>query len=115
LFYRGKDVVTLARESTFARVLELLWCDGDALEPPSAELPGGRAVWAAVVRAVRGLPPLEAFQVALPMVAAHASNAYDLRPVAVRRAGGRILSLLVAVACGQVPAAGLDVARRLQA
>lgn len=114
LFYRGKEVVALARESTFARVLELLWCEGEALDPPTGELPGGRAVWTAVTRAVRGLPPLEAFQVALAMVAAHASSAYDLRPVAVRRAGGQILSLLVGVACGRPPAAGLEVARRLQ-
>jgi len=115
LYYRGKDVVALARESTFARVLGLLWCADENAVPPPSELPGGRAAWTAVARAVRGLPPLEAFQVALPIVAAHASNAYDLRPAAVCRAGARIVALLVAVALEREPAADLDVARRLQA
>jgi citrate synthase len=114
LYYRGKDVVALARSATFARVLGLLWNDDESIVPTMTELAGGRAVWSAVQRAVRGLPPLEAFQVALPMVAAHASNAYDLRPAAVVRAGARILSLLAAVATGSEPADDLDVARLLQ-
>lgn len=115
LYYRGKDVVALARSATFAGVLGLLWSDDEAQRPTLADLPGGRPVWASVQRAARGLPPLEAFQVALPMVAAHASNAYDLRPAAVVRAGARILSLLAAVATGGEPADDLDVPRQLQA
>lgn len=115
LYYRGKDVVALARSASFAGVLGLLWNDDESQLPVLADLPGGRPVWASVQRAARGLPPLEAFQVALPMVAAHASNAYDLRPAAVVRAGARILSLLTAVATGGEPGDDLDVARQLQA
>jgi len=114
LYYRGKDVVDLAREASFADVLALLWAEEEGGELPPADLPGGRAVWAAVARAVRGLPPLEAFQVALPIVAANATSAYDLRPYAVRRAGARIVALLTAVAVGREPSVGLDIARQLQ-
>ncbi len=114
LFYRGKEAVGLARTACFGDVVGLLWeCTDTPLAV--APLPGGARTWRSVRRAIDGLPPLEAFQVSLPIVAAQASNAYDLRPDAVRRAGARILSLLVAVATGDAPANDLDVARRLQA
>lgn len=114
LYYRGRDVVGLAGESTFARVAGLLWCDDENEIPVPIELAGGRAAWNAVARAVRGLPPLEAFQVALPIIASHASNAYDLRPDTVVRTGARILSLMTAVAVRSEPLDELDIARQLQ-
>src|SRR6185295_15098049 len=61
----------------------------------------------------RGLPPLEALQLFLPLVSAHDPFAYDLRPAAVQRAGTQILRVLAAAAVGARPSAE-PVARVLQ-
>ncbi len=48
-----------------------------------------------------GLPPIEVFQVLLPLAAAEDPAAYDLRPAAVARTGARILRLMTEVAAGE--------------
>jgi citrate synthase len=47
------------------------------------------------------MPPVEVFQVLLPLAAAEDPAAYDLRPRAVARTGARILRLMTNVASGQ--------------
>jgi citrate synthase len=50
---------------------------------------------------VADLPPIEVFQVLLPLAAAEDPAAYDLRPAAVARTGARILRLMTSVAAGE--------------
>src|SRR5262249_16557542 len=55
------------------------------------------------------LGPVERCQLALPLGASIDLGAYDLRPMAVARAGARILSLLVSAVCGGAAAGPIDV------
>ncbi len=98
LYYRGRDVVDLATDSTIEEVAALIWT-GDAsrapdLFPPEAPEFPSRARLA-------GLPPIEAFQVLLAMASAEDPAAYDLRSAAVARVGARILRLMASVAAGK--------------
>ncbi len=97
LYYRGQDAVTLSRGSTIEEVAALIWTGDSARaahlfpsEPP--ELP------ARARTAARGLAPMEAFQVLLPLVGAEDPAAYDLRSGAVARTGARILRLMAGAA-----------------
>lgn len=113
LYYRGRDAVDLASSHRFEEVVALLW-----LGDPSAPLPeiGGAAFgfdWRDVERTARGLTPLQACQMILPLAAANDLGAYDLRPHAVQRAAVKILALLVAVVTRK-RASTLGVARWLQ-
>lgn len=94
LFYRGHDVLELARSSTFEDVIRILWQDGAA--------PGSR------VRAVR-LPapartvmrrfaPADRLQVVLPFAAQADRCAADSSPRGVAASGSRIMHALVAAA-----------------
>jgi citrate synthase len=101
IFYRGWKVSELARGSTFEDVAALLWGEpGGALPDAVPALPSG---FAAISRAARDLPALEAFQMTLSAAAAHDPSAWDLAPGSVRAAGARILRLLAAVATGAAP------------
>ena len=102
LYYRGRDALELARESTVEEVAALIWT-GD----PSAALrlfPDEPADLSPRLREIRfgvsDLAPLEAFGVLLPLAASEDPAAYDLRPAAVARTGARILRTLVAIAAG---------------
>lgn len=99
LYYRGHEVVRLARAASVEQVAKLLWTgslDGAlelfSNEPPA--LPG----WA--VRASAALLPVERCQAVLPVAAAADLRALDLRPAAVTATGARILRLLAATAAG---------------
>ncbi len=103
LYYGGRDVVGLAATCSLEQVASLLWADDlnapfpdDVIDPLPPE-------WPTLARVMARLPPLEAFQLALPVVAAHDAFAFDLRPESVRRAGAKILRLLAAVAVGARP------------
>jgi citrate synthase len=103
LYYRGRDVVTLATTCTLEQVAALLW-EGDLATPlPDDFMHPLPEAWTAVSRVAAALPPLEGFQLLLPLAAAHDSLAYDLRGPAVARTGARILRLLTAVAAGAKP------------
>ncbi|HJQ29130.1 MAG TPA: citrate synthase, partial [Rubrobacter sp.] len=54
-----------------------------------------------VLGSVYGLPPVEVFQILLPLAAAEDPAAYDLRPPAVARTGARILRMMTEVAAGE--------------
>jgi citrate synthase len=101
LHYRGWKVSELARTSSFEDVAALLWGDPGGVLPDAApELP---PAFMAVARAVRDLPALEAFQMALAAAAAHDPSAWELAPESVRATGARILRLLAAIAVGASP------------
>ena len=113
LYYGGRDVVSLATSCTLEQVASLLWM-GDLHAPlPDDVIDPLPRDWAAVARVAARLPPLEAFQLVLPVVAAEDPFAYDLRPESVQRTGVKILRLLAAVAVGTRPTR-LPVAHVLQ-
>ena len=102
LYYRGRDVADLAARRSVEEVAALIWTGDEGraaelfpVEPPT--LP--RRLRDASL--VAGLPPLEAFQVALAVAAAEDPAAFDLRPAAVARTGARILRLMAGVASGE--------------
>lgn len=99
LYYRGRDVVDLAGKKSIEEVAALIWTGDDAmvpiLFPPGELLLSGRV--RTVLGNVSGMPPIEAFQVLLPLAAAEDPAAYDLRPPAVARTGARILRLMTGV------------------
>ena len=103
LYYRGRDVATLAGTTSLEQVAALLWTgDLDAVLPDvTVGLPRGQ--WQRLTTVLAPLTPIDAFQVVLPIAAAHDPTAYDLRPTAVQRAGLRILRLLAAAAARRPP------------
>jgi len=103
LYYGGRDVVGLATTSSLEEVAALLWM-GDLHAPfPDAVVAPLPPEWSTLTRVAGKLPPLEAFQLVLPVVAAHDAFAYDLRPESVQRTGAKILRLLAAVVVGSRP------------
>lgn len=113
LYYRGRDAVELAAQHSFEEVAALLWL-GDLGAPlPEVAVGSFGFAWRDLDRTARGLGPLQACQLSLPLAAANDPGAYDLRPHAVQRAAVRILALLVAVATRKRPPA-LGVAKQLQ-
>lgn len=112
LYYRGHDAVDLAQRCTLGHVAALLWTDTlPDLAPGFAPLPVP-ATALAVAGMAPGLTMLQRFQVALPLLATHDQAAYDTRPAAVVRSGGRIMRLLAALLGGVDE--GLPVAVQLQ-
>ena len=110
LYYRGYDAAMLASQHTVEEVACLLW-EGNlrgqvnTLNKPMTE--PARARMENLISAVQSYPLIESFQIALLMTASEDPAAYDLRPGAVRRTGGRILRLLTAVAARQVEEGGI--------
>jgi citrate synthase len=103
LYYRGRDVVDLAEESTIEEVAALVWTGDEAMAPAlfPPEMSGYSRRIRRVVDSVSGLTPVEVFQVLLPVAGAEDPAAYDLRPGAVARTGARILRLMTDVATGE--------------
>lgn len=97
LYYRGRDAVELAEDTSVERVAEMLW---------EAEMP---SIWrlfeqrsplsprhlAKIRRCAKGT--FSQMQMALAAAAAIDAPAYDLRPFTVRMTGARILQLLTQV------------------
>jgi citrate synthase len=92
LYYRGRDACALARGTSLEEVIELLW--GEYV----AETPTLRGPW---LMTLEGLPPVEAFRLALPWLAHSDERCFDLRPKGIRASGARILSSLVTLAGGR--------------
>lgn len=93
LYYRGRNVVTLAREASVEEVASLIWTGRlDGARPPGVVHPqplGDRSRRATFVSRA---------QAALASASATDAHAFDLRPEAVVRSAWRILDLLVGVA-----------------
>jgi citrate synthase len=103
LYYRGRDVVDLAASKSIEEVAALIWTGDEAMAPtlfpPEGLLVSGRI--RTVLGSVSGMPPVETFQIVLPLAAAEDPAAYDLRPPAVARTGARILRLMTSVLSGE--------------
>lgn len=98
LCYRGKDAVDLATAWPFERVTTWLWLGDDAAPWPRPLSCPYTGRIAALHAQLAHLDPVVAAQVLLPVAAVDDPGAYDLRPAAVCRTGGRILALLAAIA-----------------
>ncbi|HET9369467.1 MAG TPA: citrate synthase, partial [Vicinamibacterales bacterium] len=95
LYYRGHDVVTLARERSLEEVAALIWTGGfNAVFPPA--LPATIAAAAPE----RHAPFVLRAQTRLAAAAADDPGAGDLRPASVAAAGWRMLHLLADAAAG---------------
>jgi citrate synthase len=109
LFYRGHDVLALARDRSIEEVASLIWTGrfdtplrtaaGTAIRMPTGE----RLPYPA--RAQRGLA----------VASAHDPAAFDLRPERVAACGWRILQFMTTAAVhrGEAPRAGLTIDQRL--
>jgi citrate synthase len=103
-YYRGSDVLKLAEEQIFEAVTYLLWTgslpqdsravDGGVL--PERLLQRGSELKPTLSR----LPPVDAFQCLLPVLATEDLAAHDLTPNGVMRTGGRIIRLLMWLVTG---------------
>jgi citrate synthase len=93
LYYRGQDVVALARTRSIEEVATLIWT-GTISSGAFAFTP----LHVVAGRSSEGLPFVNRGASILPMVAARDPLAYDLRPPAVAQTGWRILNLLTSVA-----------------
>lgn len=102
LYYRGRDAVELARSRSIEQVAALIWT-GD--EEASGLFDGRAGVLSGPVAEARRvkarLTLLESVQVLLPLAAAEDPTAYDLRPRAVARTGGRMLRFMDGVLVGE--------------
>jgi citrate synthase len=94
LYYRGHDVVELARTRTVEEVAALIWTgsfDVDVFAAVQLHVVAG-------TKTSEGLPFVSRAQSVLPLVAARDALAFDLRPRAVAQTGWRILNLLASIA-----------------
>lgn len=92
LYYRGKDVIELARTKSLEEVAALIWMgtsDADIFDTPLHVIGGVSA---------EDLPFVARAQSILPIVGARDPLAFDLRPRAVAQSGWRIVNLLTSVA-----------------
>lgn len=101
LYYRGHDVSTLAEDRTFEQVAALIWTGQFETELWQSAKAESSFDLRELRKRTEGLPTLESFQSALPIVAAEDVSAYDLRPTAVMQTGMRILRLLAALAANR--------------
>ncbi|HMR63561.1 MAG TPA: citrate synthase family protein [Anaerolineae bacterium] len=114
LFYRGCDALELARTHPVEAVAALIWTGDLSSDLPLLRQPASlSARLATVLTHVTDLPPLEQFQLLLPLAAVEDMAAYDLRPTAVVQTGAKILQLLVTIAAGGRTQPG-RMAERLQ-
>jgi citrate synthase len=96
IYYRGENVLDLARTSTFEEVAAALW-----QAEPGEELPwiapanALRAARAAQARLPEATLPLDRFAAMIPCVAAHDPFRNDLSPPTVRRAAATLVMTLV--------------------
>src|SRR5690349_4155924 len=120
IFYRGENVLQLARTASFEHAAEKLWQvePGETLgwvAPPGAV----KAARAAQARLPEATLPLDRFAAMIPFVAAHDPFRNDLSPRTVRRAAAALITTVVEglppVAAGPGRAGGIAarLARRL--
>ncbi len=117
LYYRGHEVIALAKSRTVEEVAALIWLgDLEAEISTLFDAASSRASFRCLAtrRRVADLALVEMFQALLPIAAAEDITAYDLRAPAVARTGARILGLLALTAAGR-DEKGADIAQTLQA
>lgn len=96
LFYRGRDVIELARYRSFEDVAGLLW-DGDPLAPWELDAAGRQLISALRAALPPGTTGVDALPIVVAGLAAIDDRRADRRPEAVRRAGARILAGALAI------------------
>ncbi len=111
LYYRGHDVLQLARERSFEQVVSLIWSGELKAGIPPAKAP--RLPWPQLTPLLAGLKPLQRLQCVLPLAAAADPARHDRHPAAVARMGSRILRLAVRAVTGS-PLGRQSVAVALQ-
>ena len=103
LFYRGRDVVTLAASNTIEEVAALLWAGSTDTPLPAAE-PIDLGPDGAHLKKIKApLTVMEVFQTTLTIAAAYDTSAFDVRPASVQRTGLNIVRLLASTAAGARP------------
>lgn len=108
LYYRGHDVVALARNASVEAVASLIWTGRlDATASPPAKTEPRRPSSIALSRRE---PFISRAQAALALAAVTDAHAFDLRPEAMVRTGWRILELLVATASRDARGARIESA-----
>lgn len=109
LYYRGHDVVALARGASVESVASLIWTGRlDATRPPQHASATRRPAGASARRTRE--PFVARAQAALALASAVDAQAFGLRPEAVVRTGWRILDLLVGVASPRTHGDRIDAA-----
>ena len=107
LYYRGEDVVGLAKRRQFEDVVRLLW--GIDAVPRESVPPACREA----LRRTSSLSMIERMQALLPIAAARDASAFDTSEAHVVRSGWRILQIIVAAATGRVPTPGRSLSQAL--
>lgn len=103
LYYRGRDVVTLATSCTIEQVAALLW-SGSTDEPLPEAAPIDLGTDGSALKKIKAPPTvMEVFQTHLTVAAAYDTSAFDVRAASVQRTGLNILRLLAATAAGVRP------------
>ncbi len=114
-YYRGYNVLQLIENHTVEDIAALIWAD--SLSAQVAGLNEAEVTLsphlAKMGDFLANMPPVERFQAMLPVAALEDLARYDLRPIAVRQTGARILHLLTTIATGQVTL-GATIAQQLQ-
>lgn len=103
LYYRGHNVIDLARLETIERVASLIWTgnlETDIPEWNSTDYELRPASLADFASRLSDIDPMARLQILLPLVAEHDLSAYDLRPEAVTRTGARIFRSLTRILVG---------------
>jgi citrate synthase len=100
-YYRGQNALHLAQCCTVEQVAALIWAG--ALTAVVPELVNCQSIPFSprveqVARHITDLPPVERFQILLPLAGLDDPAGYDLRPLAAQQTGARILHLLAAIA-----------------
>ena len=100
-YYRGQNTLHLAQHWPVEQVAALIWAGTAPADVPG--LANSKAVSFSprvqqVAQNITDLPPMERFQILLPLAGLDDLAGYDLRPAAVQQTGARILHLLAAIA-----------------
>lgn len=103
LYFRGQDALALASTCTVEAAATFIWT-GEFPPDPAQFFKPATYTPPPFIKSIRelleSLAPLDAFQVLLPLTAAHDLTAYDLRPFAIAHTGANILYLLTVIAAG---------------
>lgn len=99
LYYRGHDVLQLARERHFEEVAGLIWLGTLQARPPQVREP--RLPYKQLAPLLQPLTGLQRLQCALPLAAAADPSRLDRHPEAIAAMGARMLRLAVRMVCGR--------------
>jgi len=103
LFYRGRDAVLLARETTFEASARLLW-DCGSVDPFDAPPPPMPAAWLPVLPLLTALAPIDRAQALLALVPP-ALPSWRRTAVRLWPEASALVRLIAAAALGQAPSA----------